>query len=174
MAHLMVARIFGYPAICWGISHRFFAIVFLDQPSKSYWALQIALPLLATASVLHQGFFILPPASYLSTQLLSGFQPFQLIVSTALAFATSSADISSMFEDLRHPRNGLARIAQNIWLLRKESLWVQFTAYGQHFVRSEFGLSPEECLRSTFVDLGKYQEAFSRSEVNPDLTKASC
>jgi hypothetical protein len=150
--HLLVARAFGYPPICWGVSPRYFGIVFRDQPTKIYWTLQVMLPLIATASVIHIGFFLLPPMRNLFIHLLPGLQSMQLAVSVVLALATSSADIYGMLADLSRPKLGLIRITRNMELLLRESSLVGFTAYGRQFVSSEFGMSHDDFAKSVTED----------------------
>jgi hypothetical protein len=148
VAHILVARAYGYRTVCLAISPLAVGIVFLDQPIRRYWALQVAVPMVVTALVTYVGLLLLPiTTAVLQSALPSGWQ-WPLVFAVSLAMLTSSGDMASMLLESRRPLWGKDRILRDIRLLKRVGGFIRFTDFGRQYVAEQFGVSPDEFVKA--------------------------
>jgi hypothetical protein len=158
LAHIVVARAYGYRTVCLGISPLAVGIVFLDQPIRRYWALQVAVPMVVTAMVTYAGLVLLPiTTAVIHSALPSGWQ-WPLVFAVTLAMLTSSGDMASMLLESRRPLWGKDRILRDIRLLRRIGGVIRFTDFGRQYVAEQFGVSADEFVK-VVARPGKHRQA---------------
>jgi hypothetical protein len=147
LAHIMVARAYGYRTVCLAISPLAVGIVFLDQPIRRYWALQVTVPMVVTALVTYIGLITLPITAMVVQSALPAGQHWPLLFAVGLAMLTSSGDMASMLLESRRPLWGKDRILRDIRLLKRVGGIIRFTEFGRQYVTEQFGVSPDEFVK---------------------------
>jgi hypothetical protein len=147
LAHILVARAYGYRTVCVAVSPLAVGIVFLDQPIRRYWTLQVVVPMVVTAAVTYVGLVSLPITSTLAQSALPAGWHWPLMFATGLALLTSSGDMLSMLFESRRPLWGRDRIARDVRLLKRVGGMIRFTEFGSQYVMEQFGVAPEEFVK---------------------------
>ncbi len=144
LAHVLVARAYGYRAICLGLSPLAVGIVFLDEPRQRYWLLQVIVPTAVTAVATYLSLFVLLPPTSAPRVVFSGVVAGELAFSIALAVLTGLGDLASAVTEARRPLWGRDRVVRDVRMLKQIRSLVCFTAFGRRYVAEEFGQSPSE------------------------------
>ncbi len=147
LAHVVVARTYGYPVVCLGVSPLAIGIVFLDQPLRRYWLLQVTVPMAVTALATYFGLFVLPAPTSAPRVVFGGVVLGQWAFSLGLAALTGTGDLASMALEARRPLWGRERIVRDVRMLKQLGSLVRFTAFGRRYLAEEFGVSPSEFVR---------------------------
>lgn len=147
-AHLVVARAYRYPVVCFGASPlAFFGIVVLDRPVRAYWWLQVLLPMAVTAEVAYAVFFGFAPSGLATLKVLPLDFGWHAAFSVLLAILGGTGDVLSMASELRRGIPHRERVARDVRFLARSRCLIRFTDFGHAWVAKEFGMPSHEFVR---------------------------
>jgi len=161
LAHVAVARLHGYPVICLAVSPLAIGVVFLDQPGKRYWILQVLVPMVVTTAVVFMGLRVVPVVAPAARLVFGEGILWQLAFCFLFSALTSSGDVACMGMELRRPAWGKNRVVRDVKLLKRMGSLIWFTDFGRRYLLAEFGLPPREFIIA--VDQRGTAKAASRS-----------
>jgi hypothetical protein len=127
------------PLVGWAIGPLGITIMFVHEPSVLFIWLSMLCPAIVSGSVLYVGFF-----TSLSPVTLSHTLIMQVIVIGCGVLLSIIGDIFNVFQDLRHPLWGEARMLRSIQWLRATWARVHFTPFGYSYLNDHFGSSPTD------------------------------
>ena len=133
LTHVLIARAHGHETVCVAVNPVGVAVVFEDNPTPRYWALQVMLPMIVTAVLSYVWLFALvsyPSAMQASFASRGVLESLPAVVGI-MAVLTSGGDIFGFVMESRRPVWGEARILRDLKVLRKIPSLVHFTAYGR-------------------------------------------
>jgi hypothetical protein len=133
LTHVLIARLHGHETVCVAVNPVGVAVVFEDNPTPRYWALQVILPMIVTAIMSYIWLFALItyPSEMQPVFATRGVLESLPGIVALMAVLTSGGDIFGFVMESRRPVWGEERVRRDLRLLRKIPSVVRFTTYGR-------------------------------------------
>ena len=133
LTHVLIARLHGHETVCVAVNPVGVAVVFEDNPTPRYWALQVVLPMIVTAVLSYIWLYALVsyPSPMQPTFAARGVLESLPAIVAIMAVLTSGGDIFGFVMESRRPVWGEERVVRDLRILRKIPSVVRFTTYGR-------------------------------------------